>query len=200
VVGDYSPRWAVVKRTGVLYLIKGQNLIGYAVGDGAPAPIDAKTGLITYEGVVAVPGVTQAALYARANAWIANTYRSANAVIEMQNKEAGQLIAKGLVPVTIRSLGMANDGGVVRHTLTIYVKDNKYKYVLTGLTHEATGAPNLYSGGALEQQTGHLFPLDIGAGKAWAEIKRQGTQDARRLVESLQAAMTLTGLKDPSDF
>lgn len=207
VVGVYSPRWVIVKREGFLYLtstskLSDYNSASFAAGraaDAAGLPVDPQTHLITYQGVVEVPGVSKADLYTRANAWVANTYRSANAVIQMQDKEAGQLIVKGLTRVTVRSLGMNADAGVVRHTLTIYVKDGRYKYVLTGLTHDGTGTPNIFSAGPLEQEIGKLYSMG-NSKKQWDEIKRQANQDAYRLVADLQAAMSLKGAKDPSDF
>jgi hypothetical protein len=204
VVGEFSPRWAVVKRTGTLYLPPARNLADYnsarvksdRAADAAGMPIDPQTHLITYQGVVEVPSVNKADLYTRAYAWIAKTYRSANDVIQMQDKEAGQLVAKGLTQVQTKSMGMTFDAGVVRHTLTIYVKDGRFKYVLTNLTHEAAGAPNIQSVGPLESQN-----LPFGDTKRfWADVKQDANRDAYRLVAELQTAMTLKGTKDPSDF
>ena len=196
VVGEFSPRWVVVKREGFLYLAATQRLADYRIGDMNPLPIDTQTKLITYEGVVEVPGVSKADLYLRAHAWVAKTYRSANDVIQMQDKEAGQLIIKGVSRVSSRG----NSFGIVRHTLTIYVKDGRYKYVLSDLTHDASGAPNIYSAGPLEQAEGRLFAVNMGAKKPWEDIKAQANHNARSLVADLQLAMTLKGKKDPSDF
>ena len=196
VVGEFSPRWAVVKRSGALYLTPARKLVNYDTGDSQPLPIDSQTGRITYEGVVEVPGISKADLYTRANAWVAHSYRSAQDVIQLNDKEAGQLIVKGLARVTSRG----SDFGVVHHTLTVYVKDGRYKYVLTDFTHDASSAPNIQSAGPLEQPAGQLFALNMGAGKPWADIKRETAADARRLMASLQTAMTLQGIKDPSDF
>jgi hypothetical protein len=203
VVGEFSPRWVVVKREGFLYLAPTSKLRDYnsarlaadRAADAAALPVDPQTHLITYQGVVEIPGISKADLYTRAYAWIANAYHSANAVIQMQDKEAGQLVAKGLTRVNARALGMTMDAGIVRHTLTIYVKDGRYKYVLTNLTHEDS-RPKAASIGPLEQEA---LPFGYSK-KAWAEIKADANRDAYRLVSDLQAAMTLKGAKDPSDF
>jgi hypothetical protein len=196
VVGEYSPRWAVVNRGGFLYLTPTKALTNYSSGDTQALPRNSQTGRITYEGVVQVDGVSKADLFTRANAWAARTYRSANDVIQLNDKEAGQLILKGNSRVSSRG----SDFGVVRHTLTIYVKDGRYKYVLTDLTHDAAGARNVYSAGPLEQPQGHLFTMDVGNKKPWEDIRMQATRDARRLIASLESTMTLKGAKDPSDF
>jgi hypothetical protein len=203
VVGEFSPRWAIVRRTGFLYITPTSKLANYnsaalaadRAADAAGLPVDPQTKLITYQGVVEVPGVSKADLYTRAYAWVANAYRSANAVVQMQDKEAGQLVAKGLTRITVRTMGMDMDAGVIRHTLTIYVKDGRYKYVLTNLTHEDS-RPKAVSVGPLE---GENLPFGM-TKKVWARMKSDANRDAYRLVAELQAAMTLKGAKDPSDF
>jgi hypothetical protein len=192
VVGRYSPHWVIVQRTGALYLLAAQRLPGYSPADLDPLPIDPQTHRITYEGVVEVPGVSKSDLFTRANAWVVHAYRSANDVVQMQDKEAGQLIVKGLTRVSI--------GGVVRHTLTIYVKDGRYKYVLTDLTHDASGVQNGVSGGPLERSPESFSGFGNMGKKNWAEIQRRAGQDAHLLTADLQAAMALKGTKDPSDF
>jgi hypothetical protein len=197
VVGEYSPRWLVINRQGFLYLAQAQQLAGRSATEAGAYPIDPDTRLITYQGVVEVPGVSKADLYTRAHVWVAKAYRSANDVIQMQDKEAGQLIVKGLSRVTSRGA----NAGVVRNTLTIYVKEGRYKYILSNLTHDASAAPNVASGGPLEQAEANLFGLGgLGSKKTWADIKSQADVDARSLVADLQAAMTVKGTKDPSDF
>jgi hypothetical protein len=204
VVGEFSPHWAIVRRTGALYLTPTNKLANYnsavltadRAADAAGIPVDPQTHLITYQGVVELPGVSKADLYTRAYAWVANTYQSANAVIQMQDKEAGQLVAKGLTRITVRSLGMNVDAGFIRHTLTIYAKDGRYKYVLTNLTHEDSRAKGV-SVGPLEREDD--LPLGL-TKKMWANMKSDANRDAYRLVAELQAAMSLKGAKDPSDF
>jgi hypothetical protein len=197
VVGEYSPRWFIVKRQGFLYLAQAQKMAGRSAAELGAYPIDSDTHLITYQGVIEAPGVSKAVLYTRANAWVAKTYRSANDVIQMQDKDAGQLILKGLSRVTSRGA----NAGVVRHTLTIYVKDGRYKYVLTDFTHDASAAPNVASGGPLEQAEANLFGFGgLGSKKTWADVKSQADIDARGLVADLQKAMALKGAKDPTDF
>lgn len=202
VVGHYSPRWLVVKRSGYLFLASSSKLISpdapaepVKLLDGTPLPFDEETHRITYQGVVEVPSVSKDQLYVRAHEWVAKTYRSANDVIQMQDKEAGQLITKGLTRVTLHVMGMNADAGVIRHTLTIYVKDARYKYILSNFVHEDL-RPKATSVGALEGQD---LPFGMGK-KQWDELRREADQDARRLVSELQAAMTVKAGKAASDF
>ena len=194
VVGRFSPRWVVVKREGFLYITPINKLSDYDAGDAAPLPIDAQTKHITYQEVVQVPGVSQADLYARAAAWVAHTYNTADQVT--QHPETGELAIEGRRTVTLRTtyanVLRGSYAGVVHHTLTIYVKDGRYKYVLTDLAHDASGVPNLRSGGPLELDHASLFGYaGLGSQKPWEEIKVEANRDARNLMAELQAAMTL---------
>lgn len=209
VVSEFSARWVVVKHEGFLYFAPVQKLSDYDPQDAAPLPIDPQTQLITYQGVVEVPGVSQAALYARATAWQARTYSPADARVEGQGSATSQLVIKGAWRAAGRSTydGVLRStyAGVVRHTLTIYVKDGRYKYMLTNLTHDAAGTPNLRSGGPLEQPKASLYGYaGLGSQKPWADLKQDAARDARQLADSLQAAMTQRPVqktaKKPSDF
>lgn len=215
VVGRFSPQLVVARRDGFLYLTPVSRLSDYDPDDTNPLPLDPQTQLITYQGVVEVPGVSKADLYARAAAWAAKTYSTTENAIQQQDPQAEQLVVKGLRPAVTRTMyaGVLRTSyaGVVRHTLTVYVKDGRYKYVLTDLAHDAAGTPNLNSGGPLEQERANLFGyVGIGSKKAWDELKVDATRDARHLTASLQAAMTLQPVarkeevrkepKSPTDF
>jgi len=204
VVGAFSSHWAIIKREGFLYLVRSKSLANYeasAVPTRAllsSLPIDPETKLITYQGVVEVSSVNKADLYVRALSWVAMAYKSANSVIQMQDKEAGQIIVKGV----INASGMGDYTGVVRHTLSIYIKDGKYKYVLTNFTHDAAGASGVVSGGALEQPIARIggFGSGIKSEVEWPYIQVHTSIEARNLISELEASMTLKGKKDPSDF
>jgi hypothetical protein len=94
--------------------------------------------------------------------------------------------------------------GVVRHTLTIYVKDGRYKYILSNLAHNAKGTPDLKSGGALEKDNASLYGYaGLGSHKPWADLKVAATRDVRHLLAGLEEAMTLQKprvAKKASDF
>jgi hypothetical protein len=201
VVGELSSRWVIVKREGFLYLAPSARLISPNALNGAPVlldgtilPFDETTHQISYQGVVEVSGATKEQLYTRAYEWMARTYRSANAVIQMQDKEAGRLMGKGNSRAVIKGYSV----GVVNHTLTIYLKDGRYKYVLTDLNHDASGAKDAYSGGPLERPEAQV--VMFGGKKAWDGIRKEADSDAKLLIASLQSAMSPKGGKDPSDF
>jgi len=194
VVGRFSPRWVVVKREGFFYLMPSSKLSDYDPADAAPLPIDLTSQLITYQGVVPVPDTNTADLYARAAAWAAHNYSLPSQIAP--HPETGEIVIKGQriakLRTTYDNVPRGSYAGVVTHTLTIYVKDGRYKYVLTDLTHNANGVSNLRSGGALEQDHASLFGYaGLGSQKPWEELKVEATRDVRHLMADLQAAMTL---------
>lgn len=207
VVGRISLRWVVVELEGFRYLIPAEKLTDYDPADADALPVDRRTHRIAYEGVVRVPGASQADLYARATAWVAQAYPLVNAVV-VRGPAVGQLVVKGTQIATFRTAydGVARGSyaGVVRHTLTVYVKDGAYKYVLTDLVHDATSTPNLRSGGALEQDKASLFGYaGLGSRASWAELKTTATRNVRHLLATLQTAMTLgaaPSVPGPAEF
>jgi len=58
--------------------------------------------------------------------WISKTFRSAKAVVDFQDKEAGKIIGKASIPVTY-NFGMVND---TFFNYTIEVKDNKARITI----------------------------------------------------------------------
>ncbi|OON68852.1 DUF4468 domain-containing protein [Hymenobacter sp. CRA2] len=212
VVGSKGKNWAVIERK-----VQGQKYYYYAPAssllDFSPVlyqgqekaateafPIDANTQHYTYQGVVEVPGVNKDELYTRAYEWMAKTYRSANAVIQMHDKEAGRLVGKGatIVP-TERTLTMIAPG-FVRHTLTLYIKDGRYKYVLTDFEYvpATLAAGNAQGkGGPLEQDN----PAGVSGGeKRWTFIRQETRRDAFTLTSGLMDAMAPKKGQDASDF
>lgn len=207
VVGQAGPRWAIAQREGFLYLIPTGLLTDYDPDDAAPLPLDPQTQRIAYQGVVPVPGVSQADLYARAEAWINQTYTTDKSLTT--NAAAGELVLKGARPVVVRreygGVLRPSYAGVVRHTLAVYVKDGRYKYVFTDLGHDAMGTRDMQSGGPLEQSKANLFGyVGLGSQKPWLDMKHDAIRDVRHLATSLQEAMTLQKVKkagkDARDF
>jgi len=164
-------------------------------------PVDPDTQLVTYSKVIEIPGTTQEQLYTRAANWIASTevYRVASSKQLQEASDKSQLIVSG----ETRARGPMNQiVGTVSHSLTIYCKDGRYKYVLTNLREETNSTkPNgIGSGGAFENEKPACgFMLMFPA--AWNTIKRHTDEDVQELLARLTTTMAATGAsKAPSDF
>jgi len=203
VVSVWSPRWAVVSHEGSLYLTPVQRLKNFDASilpaplNAGPAalvlPLDPGTKLVTYEGVVEVPGASKDQLYDRALEWMAKTYQSANDVVQIKDKEQGKLLAKG-------GILLFNDkvpAGYVVHTQTIYVKDGRYKYLLTGFKHQylSNAVGRDASMGPLEQTE----PPKGFRKKAWTDMLASTNEKVKVMIAELQQAMQAQG-RDPSKF
>jgi hypothetical protein len=149
--------------------------IGAAAGKnrpGPPPPPDPmprdEAGHYVLQDVVQAEGATAAELYGRARAWVANTYGSANRVVQLDDPESGRMIVKGTIHT--RWVGAILIGG---HTLTIEVKDGRYRYVMTDF-RIASIAGNLDK--PLEEYRQRTPTVRLAA-------------EARALLASLQTAM-----------
>lgn len=103
-----------------------------AAGQVSPLPVDSTTGKITFQGVVQVPGVSQAELYSRAREWFALNFASGKAVLDMDDRADGKLIGTGystfyyayiLTPYTYQ----------LWRTFKVYVRDGRFRYEITDL-------------------------------------------------------------------
>jgi hypothetical protein len=77
-----------------------------------------------YISVVDIPGVSQDALYRRANSWFVDAFRSAESVIQYQDKDEG--IIKGKY-----SFDIVRRGALIKTpmlgTITVEVKEGRYR-------------------------------------------------------------------------
>lgn len=90
-----------------------------------------ENGIVTYSGVVQIDSLNKDQLYLLAKKWFVNTYKSAKAVIQLDDKENGVITGKG----TFAFSSLVNDT-YIDHTISIFVKDGRYKYVLTNFIYE----------------------------------------------------------------
>jgi len=141
------------------------------VQEAAPIPKDPTTGRYSLQGVVQAEGATSAELFARARAWVAQTYRSAQDVVQLEDASTGRLVAKGNFEIR-GGLGMTV---TIWHLLTIETKDGRYRYTLTDFESELVG-----------NGTGRKPVEDPGANPKF--LAKIGAE-ARTVVAGLKAAM-----------
>lgn len=122
--------------------------IAFGQNETPNLPIDSSSGKITYSEVVTLKDtVSKNELFSRAKICFVHLFKNSNNVIQNEDKEAGNIIGKGNIKVYARALGTNYDGGYVNFTLSIAIKDGRYKYTITDFVHEgATPAGNLENG------------------------------------------------------
>jgi len=104
----------------------------FAKGEKAPPlPVDPETGRFQYQEVVTVEGASADELYARAKNFVVDAYKSAKAVIDLDDPAAHRLVARGNFQIEW-SLAVRT----VNHKLSIEVKDGRYRYTLSEFVAE----------------------------------------------------------------
>jgi hypothetical protein len=155
-------------------------------------PYDSATKKISYFGVVNIDSTSKEELYTRAKLWFATTYNSANAVIQMDDKESGIIVGKATMKVGYYALGTYYHAGYIDYLITIKTKDNKYRYEITNFVHDAKLAQQseFPSGGTAESMT-HTSVRVMGFSyqKTFNQLLYEMNNNANSLVASIKKGM-----------
>ncbi len=101
-------------------------------------PIDSNTKLITYKEVVQQEGDMNK-LYNTAIAWINANYKNPNEATTVREPENGKLVIRHRFKIyNTDTKGQKTDVGVIIYTLKLEFKPNKYRYIFTDFSVEAT--------------------------------------------------------------
>ncbi|RZK13834.1 MAG: DUF4468 domain-containing protein [Hymenobacter sp.] len=101
-----------------------------------PLPKDSLTGKVSYQGVVQVPGATQATLYARAKKWFDTAPGPTKVTIETQDAATGKITGKTSELVMQNFLG-ANVQVPLWRTITVQVKPGRFRYQITDFAFDS---------------------------------------------------------------
>lgn len=96
---------------------------------------------LIYSEVVQSPNNSSNQIYLNINEWFAKTYNSSNNVIQLNDKESGKIIGKGGFTISpIHKWGNIKTPQTffVNYTLTIQIRDGKYKYEFSNITVRVT--------------------------------------------------------------
>lgn len=159
-------------------------------------PVDPETGKITYTEVVQLEDTeaSQILLYSRAREWYATTFRSSIFVIQMDDKELGKLIGKG--NFKIATTAYLTDSHI-DFTISVFVKDGRYKYTITDLWHISEQGDD-FSGGALEDDKPDCIGLHM-MKKGWKQVKEQSFEMVALVIADLKKTMSGSGQVDTEE-
>lgn len=144
-------------------------------------PINPETHKIEYTDLVKVDStLTSNELFTRAREWIAVTFKSANSVIQMEDKGSGIIIGKGNISIPKTSLQV---GSIVSFTIKIQVKNGRYKYWVNDLVHTSPYG----NGGGLENEKPAWGWAMMK--KAWVQIKDRASIAIPEFIASLNEQM-----------
>lgn len=94
--------------------------------------IDSTTNKVSFKEVVSLENTPKDAIYLRAREWFANTFKSSQNVIQMDDKDGGKLIGKGFSKSSFKYLGIVLYFKIW-YTINITIKDNKYRIEITDI-------------------------------------------------------------------
>ena len=148
---------------------------------------------ISYTEVVQTTDTNQTkdALYLKAKEWFVETFKSANNVIQLDDKESGMIQGKGSIKYTYTTLF----DGYINFTIKLWLKKGKYKYEISNFTHESS-AGSCFSFGLITDSAivekpcksyGYMNTLD----KAMTDIKSTIDNEVKKMILSLSDKMNI---------
>ena len=157
-------------------------------------PISKETGQICFTDVVLADSLKSDVLFINASKWVAKSFVSGKEATQLSDKESGTIIIKSNIPVLSEVL-VRVPIGVVKFTLTISIKDFKYKYCFDSFWHDVSNMVNnnVFTPGDLraEKPGGGILTMGM---KNWIAIKVQTSQRISFLIDDLKKSMKLQGI------
>jgi hypothetical protein len=154
-------------------------------------PID-ENGKINFNEVVNVDSASQDALYVNAKQFFVENFKSANHVIQMDDKQSGIIIGKGWstylfwnAPITLR------------YTIKIQCKDDRYKYEIYDISFFDSAASRQSAETFLSKKN---YYKANGTPKGYYAKHRKGMEDTvDELARQIKSAMETAG-SDKDDW
>ncbi len=153
-------------------LVVGLGMMAISPAGSRELPPMLEDGRRGYSEVIQVENVPAAELYARAKAWVAIAYRSAQHVIQLDDAATGKLVIKGNFA---SSFDAAAGPVYIGHTLVVESKDGRYRYTLSDFTLKWRSD---------EQPLAEVSDVEL-TPRGYAVV----TRDTPDLIDSLRAAM-----------
>lgn len=91
---------------------------------------------LTFSEVIEVPNVNKDELFIRGREWFNGNFKSSKDVLQVADKESGELLGKGIMEVICfyKYMGERTFPADVNFQLNVWLKDGKYKYEMTNFT------------------------------------------------------------------
>ena len=157
-------------------------------------PFDTTTGKITYTEVVRVDSsLTKSELYSRASGWLAEISRSTKGKLRWADRNNGKIICNALMQAYCKNGWGANEEcGNIRYTISIFLKDGRYKYEITDFYHtgQTAGATTIPDYGPCEKMINTADKAGgISMQKTYNQILNDMDNNIRKLIGDLKSVM-----------
>jgi hypothetical protein len=145
-----------------------------------------KESKVNYSEVITVDSASKDVLYNRAKRWYVDVYNSAQNVIQLDDKENGEIVGKGNFDVYWNMGALVGTEKVaIYHKLSIFLKDGRYKYEIADL---------------IVHIQLHEYPIEAYSknGKTAGRLYQATDDKIQHIIESLKKAMQ--GDKEKNDW
>ena len=152
---------------------------------------------LKYTEVIQVDSMNKLTLYQRARAWTNDAFKSSKNVIQIDDKETGEIAGKAIYDATIswNALGKRTATTTVNFKFQILVKDGRYKYIFTDFTEEGYYGYLLTSAKENPNTTKSVSKKNLDM--IWDSLKESTEYKMTGLINSLKKAMQS---KSDTDF
>jgi hypothetical protein len=137
-----------------------------------------------YTEVVTVEGKTADQLYSSAREWFAETFKSAQDVLQMDDPVAGKLIGKGMG--SGRHKGMVSVPFSYEYQVKVFVKDGRYKYTIENIACVTDGVRTPYED---YEKAYEKFKNKKKKAEFFSNILNTIDSDMTKLIASLETKM-----------
>jgi hypothetical protein len=144
--------------------------------------------------ILNVDSVPAQILYSRVKLFIAENFKSAKTVIQLDDAETKTIVVKGGVIPYIKNAFAGRTYGISMFTLKIQCKDNKYKYTLSDIYHEKVSSDE-HSGGSFENDKPACGTAFLN-NKAWHKIKDNSIEQINSLIALMKVQVSSKNIKE----
>ena len=100
----------------------------------------------------------------------------------MEDKDAGVIIGNGIIPVYYKYMGVNTQDGYINYTISVYVKDSRYKYEMTDFYHE----PYLSGGNNYGTAEEMMDTKRVGYQKILNNMLNQMNNSVKEIIQNLK--------------
>lgn len=149
---------------------------------------------LIYSEVIKVDSISQAELYNRAKLWFSTAFVDSKSVIQLDDKEDGQIVAKAKMVYNPKVFtGSSQTEGYINYTIKVFVKYGRYKYEMSDFFHDPKGCEyGKYCVGKITTDKDCPNPKTLAKGwsnKVWNDIKNQIDVNTTSLLAGLRKNM-----------
>ncbi|MCW3127216.1 MAG: hypothetical protein JWO03_2874 [Bacteroidetes bacterium] len=162
-----------------------------------------QTPIVYSEVVKADSTLTSKILFERARGWFTDAFKDSKNVLEVNDKESGELKGKGTMKVYCKAYGQTMSWGYLHFKINVSVKDGKYKFEIGPYENEYipmsyqdnTGSVPVLTDAVESPSFRWMMAGQKQRNSVWDQMKAQANENSKQLSESLKKAMTVQAAK-----